>query len=252
MSRKKRLSETINEAMQEISGNYMSDTEKVWIDKIEAMRDELSRSSEEVTMIDYGAVSPNLNLTDEEMYRGRIMQTSVGELCRNSSQASEWGLFLFKLVRKLKPTVCLELGTCLGISTSYLSAALSLNNQGKIITLEGAETLASLAKQNFRTLGLEVASVCVGRFQDNLDNVLTAHSPIDFAFIDGYHSEHATLSYFEKMLPYLSNRAVVVFDDIYWSKGMARAWDKIQSHQQVYLSVDLGHVGVCGIQDSED
>lgn len=251
MFTKKSLSDVIATATEEVSRNQLAPKEKMWIDKIEAMRDELCKSSEELTMMDYGAVSPRLDLTTEEMYRGRIMRTTVGELCRNSSQAAEWGLLLFKLVRKLRPDVCLELGTCLGISASYLSAALVLNNRGKLITLEGAETLASLAKHNLNNMGLDVATICVGRFQDNLNGILTSHSPINFAFIDGHHNEHATLTYFEQILPYLSLESVLVFDDIYWSEGMARAWNKVQTHRQVYLSVDLGNVGICGVRNTD-
>jgi predicted O-methyltransferase YrrM len=86
------------------------------------------------------------------------------------------------------------LGTCLGISTSYLAAALKLNLAGSVVTLEGAETKARLAAQNFRELGLSNVCTIVGRFQDTLDDVL---EPIKFAFIDGHHEESATLAYFE-------------------------------------------------------
>lgn len=117
--------------------------------------------------------------------------------------------------------------------------------RGQITTLEGAETLASIAKRNLNELGLERANVVVGRFQDKLPEVMRAQEHIDFAFIDGHHDQHATLAYFEQMLPFLNDNALLVFDDISWSEGMKKAWTTIVSHEKVKLSVDLRSIGVC-------
>jgi len=157
---------------------------------------------------------------------------------------------LFKFIREFRPSVCLELGTCLGISASYHAAALELNNHGKIVTLEGSESLASLARENFERLGLKRVTVVVGRFQDTLEEVLRRQAPIDFVFIDGHHDEHATLAYFEKIFPFLSEDAVLVLDDISWSNGMKRAWKTIVSNKRINISVDLFNVGVCIIASS--
>ena len=63
--------------------------------------------------------------------------------------------------------------------------ALSLNKAGKIVTIEGAKTLAKYAEQNIETIGLENVRVVAGRFQDVLGEVLNESRPVDFAFIDG-------------------------------------------------------------------
>jgi predicted O-methyltransferase YrrM len=219
--------------------------ERKWINKIEALRNELNASSDEISMIDYGAGSPDLHLTADQMYQGRVLSTTIGKVCRTGSKQPPWAFLLFKLIREFKPLLCLELGTCLGISTAYLAAALELNQRGRITTLEGAESLASLAKKNFASLGLERVSVVIGRFQDKLPEVLRAQEHINFAFIDGHHDEHATLTYFEQILPHLAENAVVIFDDISWSEGMKRAWSKMVSHEKVQLSVDLQSMGIC-------
>ena len=88
--------------------------------------------------------------------------------------------------------------------------------------------------------------VVADRFQDVLDKVLNESRPVDFAFIDGYHDENATMRYFDQHIPFLANQGVVlVFDDISWSPGMKNAWKKIKVDERVKISVDLLKVGIC-------
>ena len=64
------------------------------------------------------------------------------------------------------------MGTAVGISAAYQAAALALNGRGTFTTLEGAEPLADIARDNLRRLGLGMVEVVVGRFEDTLDAVL--------------------------------------------------------------------------------
>ena len=237
-------------AIKEFLRNQLTKEEKSWIQKIESLRKNLNSSTDLISIVDFGAGTSELNLTNAEMLHGRVLNRVVGEVCRKASKPYFWSLLLFKLIRKFKPTICLELGTCLGISGSFQAAALELNQEGKFISLEGAESLARIAQQNFSSLGLENVKVVIGKFQDTLDVVLNKYYPIDFAFIDGHHDENATLFYFEKIYPFLSNKAVIVFDDIFWSAGMKRAWKKIMSDDRTKISIDMRNMGI-GIFDSE-
>lgn len=221
--------------------------EQAWIDKIESHRRSVEQSTQPVEMVDFGAGSPALELTDSAMSQGRTITKTEGEFCRTASKPAAWCLLLFKLVRHLQPKVCVELGTCLGISAAYLAAASKVNQAGQVVTLEGAPALAKLAGQHLQSLGLDNARVVVGRFQDTLDEVIRTHRPLDFVFIDGHHEEKATLHYFEQVYPALAARAVVVFDDIAWSDGMRRAWQSIEADPRIQLSVDLSKVGVAVI-----
>jgi predicted O-methyltransferase YrrM len=186
------------------------------------------------------------------MDRGIVVTRTVGEVCRGASKPYFWSLLLFKLIRKFRPCFCLELGTCLGISTSFQAAALKLNGMGKIVTLEGAKSLASLAERHFQALGLDNANIVIGRFQDTLGEVLNAYKSVDYVFIDGHHDEKATLAYYEQIKPFLSERALLVFDDISWSEGMKGAWKTIMADERVKISVDLRQIGVCIIDSRID
>jgi hypothetical protein len=66
------------------------------------------------------------------MNRGKVVTRTVGEVSKGASKPYFWSLLLFKLIRKFRPSICLELGTCLGISASFQAAALKLNGIGKI------------------------------------------------------------------------------------------------------------------------
>ena len=107
-----------------------------------------------------------------------------------------------------------------------------------------------LAEGYFSNLGLDNVEVVVGLFQDTLKSVLEAHQPIEYAFVDGHHQEEATIAYFREVLPFLSERAVVIFDDISWSEGMKRAWSAIKAYESVKICVDLAYVGICIIDSS--
>jgi predicted O-methyltransferase YrrM len=214
------------------------------VERIEQLRRRLAASREVVSRVDYGARSPGARLTDEMMYRGETVTATVGDICRVAANPTRTALLLFHLIRGARPGTCLEMGTSLGITAAYQASALALNGAGRLVTLEGAETIAALARQNLASLGLE-ATVIVGRFQDTLDSVLREHGPIDFAFVDGHHDEGATIRYFDQLRPALAPRAVVVFDDIGWSDGMGRAWTAIAGHPEIGVAVDLGAMGVC-------
>jgi len=82
--------------------------------------------------------------------------------------------------------------------------------------------------------------------------VLNQHGPIDYVFVDADKDEQEVLQYFEKIYPFLSSRAVLVFDDIYWSRGMERAWKTIERDARVKVSVDLLALGVCIIDRDLD
>lgn len=237
---------TIAAAAAAMADHRLDGDESAWIDQIEALRNELvSQTDRTVTFVDYGAGDPGNTLTAEEMARGKRVTRTVAEICQTGNLAYAWRLFLFHLVRRFKPWTCVELGTSLGISGAFQAAALELNKNGRLITLEGSEALAALARENFRRLKLERVQVHIGRFQDTLDRVLDENAPVDYLFLDGHHDEQATIGYFEQMLQYLSSDALLVFDDILWYEGMYRAWKRLTSYPQVRVAVDLGVVGVC-------
>jgi predicted O-methyltransferase YrrM len=161
------------------------------------------------------------------------------------SKSGRSGHLLFRLVREFSPASCLELGTCIGVSAAFQAAALELNGVGRLLTLERKPLLVETARNHFAQLGLTRVAVRQGLFQDTLDVALAEMAPIDYAFIDGHHDEHATVEYFDRICGALAETAVLVFDDIKWSEGMERAWARIAADRRVGIAADLGNIGVC-------
>jgi precorrin-6B methylase 2 len=193
--------------------------------------------------VDYGAGRKEQPRNKTEMEAGVTVHETVGTITRSSSKPAFWAVVLFRLIRAMRPTSCIELGTSVGISVAYQSAALILNQQGYLITLEGSPEIAKIATNNLASLGLNCCEVVVGRFQDTLKPVLSRVQVADFVFVDGHHDEDATLSYFEQVIPHCRENAVIVFDDISSYAGVRRAWTAI-AKQHMGVSIDLGEIGL--------
>lgn len=232
----------IEEALSAVRNKNLNIEEKREIKTIESLRTELERNKNYIKFVDYGAGLPDSNRTKQEMEMGVETKLKIGDMCKRSSNNPMWLQLIFQLVRKHKPHRSIEMGTCLGISAAYIASALRINGLGSLITLEGDEALARIARDNLRQLEFSNVNVKTGKFSDTLGPALKEMKPVDFIFVDGHHDENATKTYFESIVPFLSDNAIMVFDDIKWSVGMERAWGYIGQYSDAY---DLGPKGVC-------
>lgn len=189
---------------------------------------------------DFGAGNPNEERTVDTMYNGVEVESSTAKNCQIGLKG-EWAQWIYSKVKKYQPQTILELGTNCGFSSIYMAKA---NKYSTVHTIEGAEAIADIARENFNALGCDNIIQHLGRFQDVLENVLTTIKRVDFAFIDGHHDYQATLDYFEQIKPFLSEHAVIVFDDISWSEGMRQAWREILADSKLKKFEDLTKLGV--------
>lgn len=163
-----------------------------------------------------------------------------------ASKPPKQALMLYLLARVTNPLSTIELGTNLGISSSYIGAALSDNQQnGKLVTIDQSPYRHRQAQQLHSRLGLENISYATGRFSEALDDVLNRIAPIDLAFIDGHHQYQPTRDYFEKICKFASPAAVFVFDDIRWSDGMFKVWSELRADKRFGLVADFRSFGIC-------
>jgi len=167
---------------------------------------------------------------------------SVGRAC-SASMPPLWAELLYRIARDIAPKVLLELGTNLGISSAYLAAGGQAHGSS-VITLDGAPARVNLAQSLHRDLKLNGIVYRLGTFRQTLKPVLREHSLIDFAFIDGHHQRKPTLDYFDAIHPHLTDGAIVVFDDIVWSREMLDAWRTLCANRRLAFLVDLVKMGI--------
>ncbi len=222
----------------------ITERDEVIFAEIERIRDEIISADIELSFMDFGAVSPDANLSQEEMYRGRTVTRSTKDVCRQGLKEN-WAALIYFLVKNNKPKNILELGTCCGFSAIYMSKG---NPDAIIYTIEGAAHVADIARKNYIKAECSNIVQIVGRFQDVLLKTLQEMGSVDFAFIDGHHDRDATINYFSQIKPFLSKKAVVVFDDISWSKGMREAWDIVIKDERITRFEDLQKLGICYIE----
>lgn len=198
---------------------------------IENQRKKLLRDDTTLTVTDLGAGSHlNKNRTKK-----------VREIAKNALKTPKLAQLIFRLVKNSRPLNVIELGTCLGITTAYLSKAAP---EAEIITIEGCPETAKKAYSSFQDLELENVELQVGNFDELLVRVIENLPQLDCVYIDGNHRKDATLNYFQWCLPKVHEHTLLIFDDIYWSEGMKEAWEEIKSHPKVTVTVDLFWIGL--------
>jgi predicted O-methyltransferase YrrM len=230
---------SLAKAIARSRGKTSEPADQLWFDKIETLRNKLLQSDEVLKRQDFGA-GHALDIDDNA--EPVIRTTTVSRLCKIAGTPKVQAKLLYYLVKELRPEVCLELGTCLGISAAYQAAA--LNSVGKLWTVEGDPATAAFARQNLAELGLTIVEVLNGPFAEVLPDALVRLNQIDYVLIDGHHDGDAMKEYFALIHPWLSKNACVVFDDIDWSAGMRKAWRELQEQYNFGLAVDLGRIGI--------
>jgi len=198
--------------------------------EIEELRNRLLDDKREIEIEDLGAGS---RINAKKIRR-------LQQLARAAVKPKKYSQLLFRLGSHYKPHHIVELGTSLGITTSYLAAA---NPTSNIITIEGSSEIARIAGENFRQLQLNNIKQEVGNFDDLLSSIIYKLPSIDLAYIDGNHRYQPTINYFHQFLEKHHNNTIMVFDDIHWSAEMERAWAEIQKHVAVRCTVDIFFLG---------
>lgn len=135
----------------------------------------------------------------------------------------------------------IELGTSFGTSTSAMALAAPHAN---LYSIEGSESVATIAQETFESLHVSNIELILGNFDDALPALLQRVQKPDLVYIDGNHRYEPTVRYFNWLLKDADPRLILVFDDIHWSPEMEEAWLKISKDPRVTLTVDLFFLGL--------
>lgn len=210
------------------------------IDKIERER---LRLSQDRSPLDDGTLSM------AGMYDA---DATISDACA-VSKPSRPALLLYLLIRAFKPKSVIELGTNVGLSSSFIGMALKDNDdEGKLTTLDASPYRMRQAREVHDNLSLNNIAYVEGLFTDTLKPTLLRCPAVDFAFIDGHHQLQPTLDYFEEIVAFSVPGAIFVFDDIRWSEGMKQAWRTLSKDERFSLVLDLSSMGLCVLRGPDD
>lgn len=199
--------------------------------QIEEIRNGLLQNTKIIEQADFGAGSKVLKNSTR----------SIRSIAKTALSTPAQGALLRDLLRFLQSKNILEIGTSLGISTLYLAEA---NPASAVTTIEGAPALARFAKELFEQVHPSRITVMTGKAEDCLESLLASSDPFDAIFLDAHHTEMATLQYFQWIKKYATEDTWLILDDIHWSHGMEKAWQRIIKDEAVSLSLDLYSLGI--------
>ena len=184
-------------------------------------------------------------LTIEDFGAGSTVTKSnkrkVSDIAASALKPKKFGQLLFRICNYYQPKTVVELGTSLGITTSYLASG---NLNATVYTFEGAKEVAGVAHKTFETVGVKNLNLTLGNFDETFTTKLKELTSIDLDFLDGNHRQEPTVRYFKQLLPKVHEHSILIFDDIHWSEEMEAAWEEIKQHPSVTLTIDLFFIGL--------
>jgi predicted O-methyltransferase YrrM len=192
-------------------------------------REELLKSDTVLRIEDFGAGSRKLDSDKRK----------ISEIAAHGISKQKQSELLYRLINYLNPKTIIELGTSLGLNTLYLAGA---EKKADVFSIEGSPELVRFARELLREQKLN-CEVIEGKFDDKLPELLNRIDSLDLLYVDGNHTYEATVKYFKMALQKKNNDSVFIFDDIYWSIGMTRAWEEIKNDPAVTMSIDTFHMG---------
>jgi predicted O-methyltransferase YrrM len=198
-------------------------------DELNKIRKQLLTNQQSIEVVDLGAGSKKMTSTRK-----------IADIAKYSVAQKKYSELLFRLTNYFKPESVLELGTSLGLSALYMAQA---SPNGVVTSVEGCPNTHGFAKKLIASTGIKNIETINQSFDDAFATTLQ-HKKFDLVYIDGNHTYEATIKYFNELLKSTNENSVLIFDDIYWTPGMTKAWEEIKAHAAVTLSIDLYKVGL--------
>lgn len=187
-------------------------------------------SVEKTAITDFGAGSQRFSTAER----------TVSQIAKNAGMPWHQSKLISKIIAYFNIKNALELGTSVGLGSIAMACK---NPELRLDTVEACTNTCAIANQHFKNLNLKNISVQHTDFKTFL-NDLPKGKTYDLIYLDGHHDKQATLDYYELIKPHMHNETIFILDDIYWSKGMQEAWQRICRDNDVKLSLDLYFWGI--------
>jgi predicted O-methyltransferase YrrM len=180
---------------------------------------------------DFGAGSKKMGL-----------ERKISSIYANVSSKGVYANLLYQLNKHYQFERCLEFGTSLGIGTLNLALG---SEKSEIISIEACENTLNFTRTEFEKMGIKNVQFQRNTFYDFILSLKKGETKkFDLIFIDGHHDGEALLFYLKELEPYSHPETLFVLDDIRWSDGMFKAWNKIIKNENFHLTMDLFRMGI--------
>ena len=200
-------------------------------EELDAIRLQLESDHTKITISDFGAGSKKLNSNTRQ----------IKQIAKHGIAQKKQAEFLYRLLNKFRPKNIVELGTSIGLTSLYLSKA---SAKSSVYSIEGCPNLCKYSSELFKKANVTNITTINDNFNSALPQLLSKLSSLDFLYVDGNHAYEPTMAYFKAALNKKNTNSIFVFDDIYWSDGMQKAWKEISSNKEVTLSLDIFKFGI--------
>lgn len=191
----------------------------------------LARDQREIEIQDFGAGSKKLG-----------NKRKISEIFKMSSSRGKYGELLYRISQYYQPKTILELGTSLGIGSSYMHLG---NEHARVTTVEACENTRLAALETLKEK--ETVESVHATFSDFI-STLPKEQQFDLIFIDGHHDGTALLAYLDQLQEHAHDETLFILDDIRWSDSMLDAWNHVVSDSTFHLSLDLFRVGIVALR----
>ncbi len=197
-------------------------------------RNNLIKDNSRIEVVDFGAHKKGNKPYITEFRK-------ISNIAKNAASQPKISRLIYRIIKHYNAHDIIELGTSLGIGTSHMALA---NPNANITSIEGCHNLVTHAQELLAKLNMNNITFENGNIDNLLPQVLKQRKKVDFVYFDGNHKKDATLNYFNQCLKLAHKETIFMFDDIYWSKDMTRAWNEIINNKQVSGSIDLYYSGI--------
>lgn len=134
--------------------------------------------------------------------------------------------FLGSILAMKRPKTILEIGCCIGFSSSFMSMYLAQN--GHITTIDRYDLMILKARKNFKKLGLEEKiTLLEGDAKDILPSLNNSY---DFIFLDANKGQY--INYFNDCIRLLNVGGVLIADDIFQNGNIAKCENEVPRRQR--------------------
>lgn len=220
----------------ELVTTVLPDQKNSEFNQIETVRLQLLKDQREIEITDLGAGSQVM----------KSNKRSIKDIAKYSGKSASLSRIIYRLALHQKCATAIELGTSLGLTTTYLSKACN-----QVLSIEGCPNIANIAKENHAFLGIKNVEIKVGNFNELLPNIIQQNPNCNLVFVDGNHTFDATMQYYQLLCNSMPPNSLLIFDDIYWSKEMKQAWHKIIHDPLNTLTIDLFYLGLVYLRPNQ-